>query len=83
MKASMICNQLGKLERLKLISKGKLSRCLADPLNKEKASAFEDAQEEWYKQFKQGNYENYHVREINGILTPVSNPDKSRNNNLG
>lgn len=45
MKASMICNQLGKLEQLKLISKGKLSRCLADPLNKEKASAFEDAQE--------------------------------------
>lgn len=34
-------------------------------------------------QIKQGNYENYHVREINGILTPVSNPDKSRNNNLG
>ena len=34
-------------------------------------------------QIKQGNYENYHVREINGIPTPVSNPDKSRNNNLG
>lgn len=25
----------------------------------------------------------YHNRNINGILTPVSNPDKSRKNNLG
>lgn len=38
---------------------------------------------QFVNQIKQGNYENYHVREINGILTPVSNPDKSRNNNLG
>lgn len=66
MKASMICNQLGKLEQLKLISKGKLSRCLADPLNKEKASAFEDAQEEWYKQFKvvQGTMKQFIEEEV-------------------
>ena len=38
---------------------------------------------QFVNQIKQGNYENYHVREINGILTPTSNPDKSRNNNLG
>ena len=38
---------------------------------------------QFVNQIKQGNYENYHFREINGILTPVSNPDKSRNNNLG
>lgn len=38
---------------------------------------------QFVNQIKQGNYENYHVREINGILTPASNPDKSRNNNLG
>lgn len=30
----------------------------------------------------QGKYENYHVREINNVKTPVSNPDGSRNNNL-
>ena len=29
-----------------------------------------------------GNYDNYHVRKINGVDTPVSNPDSSRNNNL-
>ncbi len=30
-----------------------------------------------------GNYENYHVRNINGVPTPCSNPDSSTNNNLG
>lgn len=38
---------------------------------------------QFVNQIKNGNYENYHVREINGVPTPVSNPDKSRNNNLG
>lgn len=31
---------------------------------------------------KNGDYPNYHVREINGIETPVSNPDRHKNNNL-
>lgn len=31
---------------------------------------------------KSGQYPNYHVRKINGVETPVSNPDKSENNNL-
>lgn len=34
-------------------------------------------------QIKNGNYENYHIRNINGVDTPVSNPDPNRNNNLG
>jgi hypothetical protein len=38
---------------------------------------------EFVRQIRQGNYENYHVREINGVPTPVSNPDNSENNNLG
>lgn len=32
---------------------------------------------------KNGEYPNYNVRKINGIVTPVSNPDNSENNNLG
>lgn len=32
---------------------------------------------------RQGNYDNYHVRMVNGIATPASNPDRSVNNNLG
>ncbi len=30
-----------------------------------------------------GNYPHYHVRNINGVDTPCSNPDSSENNNLG
>lgn len=37
---------------------------------------------QFVKQINAGNYPNYHVREINGVKTPVSNPDPSRNNNL-
>lgn len=36
------------------------------------------------KEIKKGNYSgDYHVRVINGVSTPVSNPDKSKGNNLG
>lgn len=34
------------------------------------------------KQIQSGDYTNYHVRNINGKDTPVSNPDNTRNNNL-
>lgn len=37
---------------------------------------------EFVRQIEQGNYPNYHVREIDGVKTPVSNPDDSTNNNL-
>ena len=30
-----------------------------------------------------GQYPNYHIRVINGVKTPVSNPDRSEGNNLG
>lgn len=33
-------------------------------------------------QIEHGNYANYHVRNVNGIKTPVSNPDGTKNNNL-
>ena len=35
------------------------------------------------QQIEQGNYNNYHVRNVNGVKTPVSNPDGKRGNNLG
>lgn len=37
---------------------------------------------QFVNQIKQGNYDNYHIRNINGVDTPVSNPDKKTNNNL-
>lgn len=33
-------------------------------------------------QIELGNYHNYHVRNINGIKTPASNPDGSEASNL-
>ncbi len=38
---------------------------------------------EFVRQIKRGNYPEYHIRKINGLDTPVSNPDRSENNNLG
>ena len=35
------------------------------------------------REIEHGNYPNYHVREINGVKTPVSNPDGNSRNNLG
>jgi hypothetical protein len=39
--------------------------------------------QQFVRSIELGNYEHYHVREINGLKTPVSNPDKSTSNNLG
>ena len=41
------------------------------------------SRESFVKAIEQGQYSKYHIREINGVKTPVSNPDKSINNNLG
>lgn len=38
---------------------------------------------EFVQQIEQGKYPDYHVREIDGVKTPVSNPDGSTGNNLG
>jgi len=35
------------------------------------------------RKIENGQYPNYHIRDINGVKTPVSNPDESDNNNLG
>ncbi len=37
---------------------------------------------QFVRQIEQGNYANYHVRKINDVKTPVSNPDDSEGNNL-
>ncbi len=38
---------------------------------------------QFVKEIEKGNYQNYHVRVIDGVKTPVSNPDNSERNNLG
>jgi hypothetical protein len=42
----------------------------------------EMSRDQFVRQIRQGNYDHYHIRKINGIPTPVSNPDSSENNNL-
>lgn len=37
---------------------------------------------QFVKKIETGEYEKYHVRKVNGIKTPVSNPDSKTNNNL-
>lgn len=37
---------------------------------------------QFVREIEKGNYDKYHIRIINNIKTPVSNPDKSKNNNL-
>lgn len=34
------------------------------------------------EEIKKGNFNDYHVRKINGLNTPVSNPDGKEGNNL-
>ena len=38
---------------------------------------------QFVREIDKGNYSHYHIRNINGVLTLVSNPDGSINNNLG
>lgn len=38
---------------------------------------------QFVNQIERGSYPDYHIRNINGIKTPVSNPDKNKSNNLG
>lgn len=37
---------------------------------------------EFVNEIKKGNFPDYHVRKVNGIPTPVSNPDGKEGNNL-
>lgn len=39
--------------------------------------------EQFVNSIENGNYPDYHVRIINDIPTPCSNPDRSEHNNLG
>lgn len=50
---------------------------------RDNASSIEMTRNQFVREIKKGNYDNYHIRIINDIKTPVSNPDKSQNNNLG
>ncbi len=37
---------------------------------------------QFVREIEQGNFPNYHVRRVNDVKTPVSNPDETEGNNL-
>lgn len=49
---------------------------------KDTRTGTEMTRNQFVKKIEKGDYPNYHVRNINGIDTPVSNPDNTKNNNL-
>ena len=38
---------------------------------------------QFVKEIEKGNYPDYHVRKVEGLKTPVSNPNRSEGDNLG
>jgi hypothetical protein len=38
---------------------------------------------EFVRRIESGVYPGFHIRDVNGVKTPVSNPDRSENTNLG
>ena len=38
---------------------------------------------QFVREIQHGNYSSYHIRELDGIKTPASNPDSRKGNNLG
>lgn len=50
---------------------------------KDCSSGKEMTRNQFVKEIKTGNYEDYYVRKINNIDTPVSKPDGNEKNNLG
>jgi len=46
-------------------------------------TGWEMSRAEFVRRIKAGEYGDYHIRRINKIDTPVSNPDKKNRNNLG
>ena len=38
---------------------------------------------QFVKEIRKGNFDDYHVRKINGLDTPVSNPNAREGDNLG
>ena len=46
-------------------------------------TGWEMSRAELVRRITAGEYEGYHIRRINAVDTPVTNPDRARRNNLG
>lgn len=50
---------------------------------KDSKSGADMTRAQFVKAIRAGDFPDYHVRKINGVPTPASNPDRSESNNLG
>ena len=50
---------------------------------RDKATSAIMTKTQFVKKIESGAFPGYHIRTINGIITPVSNPDGTTKNNLG
>lgn len=68
----------------KRVSKTKESSTGRNERFRDNYTGEEMTRKKFVSEIEKGNpaYDNYHVRKINGVDTPVSNPDQSTNNNL-
>lgn len=66
-----------KSNRIKVVSENKSGRNVRFKVGKTTMS-----RARLVKSIDNGNHARFHIRIINGVKTPVSNPDKSKNNNL-
>ena len=66
------------MKKVKVISESDSGRNLRfkDPSGREMTRA------QFVSEIEHGNYPGYHVREVHGVKTPVSNPDGKPGNNL-
>ncbi len=67
-------------KRIKVVAKDETGR---NERFRDTRTGWEMSRAQFVRRIKSGEYEEYHIRRINKIDTPVSNPDKRRRNNLG
>ena len=67
-------------KRIDVISENKTGR--NERFRDNKTGTYMD-RNQFVKKIENGTYSDYHIRKINGVKTPVSNPDKNKRNNLG
>ncbi len=68
--------------RVKVIQENSSGRNLKFQDTKTKGIRRRMTRSQFVQRIETGQYPNYHIRKINRIKTPVSNPDRTSKNNL-
>ncbi len=68
--------------KVKVIRESSSGRNLMFQDRKSRGTRGKMTRSQFVQRIEAGWYPHYHVRKVNGIKTPVSNPDRSLNNNL-